>query len=114
MTSADRNSRAEEYVKGGKKLSKWEMWVALETYMQLQEKFGWDAFKKVFAAYHKMSNFPNDNNGKMNLYAETFSQTVGMNLAGFFKAWGWPIETATEEKLCNLPPWSDHPMVQYD
>ncbi|XP_045928721.1 TRPM8 channel-associated factor homolog [Micropterus dolomieu] len=114
MTSADRNSRAEEYVKGGKKLSNWQMWVALETYMQLQEKFGWDAFKKVFAAYHKMSNFPNDNNGKMNLYAETFSQTVGMNLAGFFKAWGWPIKTATEEKLCNLPPWSDHPMVQYD
>ncbi|XP_045928725.1 TRPM8 channel-associated factor homolog [Micropterus dolomieu] len=114
MTLADRNSRAEEYVKGGKKLSNWQMWVALETYMQLQEKFGWDAFKKVFAAYHKMSNFPNDNNGKMNLYAETFSQTVGMNLAGFFKAWGWPIKTATEEKLCNLPPWSDHPMVQYD
>ncbi|XP_038548926.1 TRPM8 channel-associated factor homolog [Micropterus salmoides] len=114
MTSANRNSRAEEYVKGGKKLSNWQMWVALETYMQLQEKFGWDAYKKVFAAYHKMSNFPNDNNGKMNLYAETFSQTVGMNLAGFFKAWGWPIETATEEKLCNLPPWSDHPMVQYD
>lgn len=114
MTSANRNSRTEEYVKGGKKLSNWQMWVALETYMQLQERFGWDAFKKVFAAYHKMSNFPNDNYRKMNLYAKTFSQTVGMNLAGFFKAWGWPIETATEEKLCNLPPWSDHPMVQYD
>ncbi|XP_042269403.1 TRPM8 channel-associated factor homolog [Thunnus maccoyii] len=113
MTSEKRNRRAEEYAKGGKKLSSWHMWVALETYMQLQEKFGWDAFKKVFAAYHKMSNFPKDNKGKMNLYAETFSQTVEMNLSGFFKAWGWPIETATEEKLSNLPPWSDHPMIQY-
>ncbi|XP_051252627.1 LOW QUALITY PROTEIN: TRPM8 channel-associated factor homolog [Dicentrarchus labrax] len=113
MALAKRNSRAEEYAKGGKKLSSWNTWVALETYMQLQEKFGWDAIKKVFAAYHKMSNFPKDNKGKMNLYAETFSQTVGMNLAGFFKSWGWPIETATEEKLSNLPPWSDHPMVQY-
>lgn len=37
MTSADRNSRAEEYVKGGKKLSNWQMWVALETYMQVRE-----------------------------------------------------------------------------
>lgn len=113
MTSEKRNRRAEEYAKGGKKLSSWHVWVALETYMQLQEKFGWDAFKKVFAAYHKMSNFPKDNKGKMNLYAETFSQTVEMNLSGFFKAWGWPIETATEEKLSNLPPWSDHPMIQY-
>ncbi|XP_029301610.1 TRPM8 channel-associated factor homolog [Cottoperca gobio] len=113
MTLEKRNGRAKEYAKGGNKLSSWSMWVALETYMQLQDKFGWDAFKKVFAAYHKMSNFPNDNDGKMNLYAETFSQTVGMNLCGFFKAWGWPIERATEEKLYNLPPWTDHPMVQY-
>ncbi|XP_039681843.1 TRPM8 channel-associated factor homolog isoform X1 [Perca fluviatilis] len=114
MTLENRNRRAEDYAKNGKKLSNWHMWVALETYMQLQDKFGWDAFKKVFAAYHKMSNFPSDNDGKMNLYAETFSQTVGMNLAGFFKAWGWPIQTVTEEKLSNLPPWTDHPMVQYD
>ncbi|KAM9359156.1 uncharacterized protein ABDE67_002310 [Symphorus nematophorus] len=114
MTLAERNSRTKQYVKGGRNLNSWSMWVALETYMQLQDKFGWDAFKKVFATYLKMSNFPGDNEGKMNLYAEIFSQTVEMNLAGFFKAWGWPIKTATEEKLSNLPPWSDHPMVQYD
>ncbi|XP_019223074.1 TRPM8 channel-associated factor homolog [Oreochromis niloticus] len=113
LTSARRKTRVEEYIKGGKKLSEWKVWVALETYLQLQEKFGWDAFKKVFAAYHHMSNFPNDSDSKMNLYAETFSQTVGMNLTGFFKAWGWPIETATERKLSQLPPWNDHPMTQY-
>ncbi|XP_071753342.1 TRPM8 channel-associated factor homolog [Centroberyx gerrardi] len=113
MTLEHRKSRAEGYVKGGRNLSGWDMWVALETYMQLQDQFGWDAFKKVFAAYHNMSNVPGDNKGKMNLYAETFAQAVGKNLAGFFKAWGWPIEPATEEKLSSLPPWSDHPMVQY-
>ncbi|KAK2846922.1 hypothetical protein Q5P01_009921 [Channa striata] len=113
MTLAERQKRADEFVKGGRNLSSWEMFVALETYIQLQEKFGWDAFKKVFAAYHQMSNFPNDNKGKMNLYAETFSQTVGMNLCGFLKSWSWPIEESTEEKLSNLPPWTDHPMVQY-
>ncbi|KAI3353861.1 hypothetical protein L3Q82_005069 [Scortum barcoo] len=108
MTLPNRKRAVEEYVKGGKKLDNWNVWVALETYLQLQGRFGWDAFKKVFAAYHRMSNFPGDNKGKMNLYAETFSQTVGMNLTGFFKAWGWPIEPATEEKLSNLPSWSDH------
>ncbi|XP_042343172.1 TRPM8 channel-associated factor homolog [Plectropomus leopardus] len=114
MTVANRNQRADKYAKEGKKLSNWQVWVALETYMQLQEKFGWDAFKKVFAAYHKMSSFPSKNKEKMNLYAETFSQAVEMNLCGFFKSWGWPIERATQEKLSKLPPWSDHPMVQYD
>ncbi|XP_026224933.1 TRPM8 channel-associated factor homolog [Anabas testudineus] len=114
LNLSERNKQVEDYVKGGRNLDDWNVWVALETYLQLQEKFGWDAFKKVFAAYHDMTNVPNDNKGKMNLYAETFSQTVQMNLCGFFKAWGWPIETSTEEKLSNLPPWTDHPMVQYD
>ncbi|XP_005926615.1 TRPM8 channel-associated factor homolog [Haplochromis burtoni] len=113
LTLAKRKSRVEEYIKGGRKLSDWSVWVALETYLQLQEKFGWDAFKKVFAAYHHMRDFPDDNDTKMNLYAETFSQTVGMNLTGFFKAWGWPIKTATERKLSQLPYWNDHPMTQY-
>uniref|UniRef100_A0A3B3VHR6 TRPM8 channel-associated factor homolog n=1 Tax=Poecilia latipinna TaxID=48699 RepID=A0A3B3VHR6_9TELE len=101
----------EEYVKGGKNLSDWNVWTALETYLQLQEKFGWDAFKKVFAAYHDMTNHPNDKEVKMNLYAETFSRAVNMNLTGFFKAWGWPIQRATEEKLSDLPLWTDHPMA---
>nr|XP_014268336.2 TRPM8 channel-associated factor homolog [Maylandia zebra]XP_014268337.2 TRPM8 channel-associated factor homolog [Maylandia zebra] len=114
MTAENRQSRAKDYVAGGRKPESWSMWVALETYMQLQERFGWDAFKKVFTAYHHMKDIPKDNKGKMNLYAETFSQTVGMDLTGFFKAWGWPIETATEGKLSQLPSWNDHPMTQYD
>ncbi|XP_029026249.1 TRPM8 channel-associated factor homolog [Betta splendens] len=113
VTAADRTTRLEGYVKGGRDLNQWNTWMALETYLQLQERFGWDAFKKVFAAYHTMSNFPGDNKGKMNLYAETFSQTVQLNLCGFFKAWGWPIEASTEQKLSNLPPWTDHPLVKY-
>lgn len=79
----------------------------------MQERFGWEALKKAFGAYHSMSSFPWDNDGKMNLYAETVSQAVGMNLSGFFKSWGWPIRAGTEEKLKDLPPWTDHPMVQY-
>ncbi|KAK5904533.1 hypothetical protein CesoFtcFv8_006085 [Champsocephalus esox] len=114
MILTNRKNTVDKYVKGGKNLSDWNVWTALETYLQLQGIFGWDAFKKVFAAYHKISNYPSDNSGKMNLYAETFSQTVGMNLSAFFKSWGWPIDRATEEKLTPLPPWSDHPMLKYD
>ncbi|XP_010896982.4 TRPM8 channel-associated factor homolog [Esox lucius] len=114
MSLENRQCRARDYAKGGRNLASWDMWVALETYMQLLDQFGWGAFKKVFAAYHTMQNVPNDNKSKMNLYAEVFSLTVMKNLSSFFKAWGWPIEPATEEKLSSLPVWSDHPMAQYD
>lgn len=82
-------------------------------FFQLQEKFGWDAFKKVFTAYHDMNGVPNDNAAKMNLYAETFSKVVNLNLCPFFIAWGWPIQPSTQEKISHLPEWNDHPMVQY-
>ncbi|TNN01335.1 hypothetical protein fugu_010717 [Takifugu bimaculatus] len=114
LTSERRKARMKKYVADGRKLSDWSVWTALETYLQLQEKFGWEAFKKVFAGYFEMSNFPHDNKGKMNLYAETFSRVVGMNLSGFFKSWAWPIEEITEEDLSHLPPWTDHPMAQYN
>ncbi|KAL0153613.1 hypothetical protein M9458_051093 [Cirrhinus mrigala] len=113
LTPGNRHARTKSYCEGGKDLKKWSVWTALETYMQLQEKFGWDAFKKVFTIYHDMNGVPDDNAEKMNLYAETFSEVVKMNLCPFFKAWGWPIQPRTQEKISHLPAWSDHPMVQY-
>lgn len=113
MTKQSRDLTVDGYVKAGRNLSNWNVWTALETYLQLQERFGWNAFKNVFSAYQTMSNVPGDKAGKMNLYAETFSQKVGMNLTGFFKAWGWPIERGTEQNLSHLPLWSDHPMANY-
>ncbi|KAL2095902.1 hypothetical protein ACEWY4_008050 [Coilia grayii] len=113
LEPSERLGRIQNYVKGGRNLKDWSVWVALETYLQLQEQFGWDALKKVFAAYHDMDGVPNDNDGKMNTYAETFSKVVNRNLTSFFKAWGWPIRAETERKLSDLPVWSDHPMAQY-
>ncbi|KAK7882827.1 hypothetical protein WMY93_029001 [Mugilogobius chulae] len=113
MDKSNRRSRMEEYLKKGRNLKDWNTFVALETYVQLVERFGWDSIKKVFAAYHTMQKVPGDNKGKMNLYCETFSVTVAMNLTGFFKAWGWPIESDTEQKLSKLPAWTDHPLAKY-
>ncbi|XP_033832545.1 TRPM8 channel-associated factor homolog [Periophthalmus magnuspinnatus] len=113
MSIEKRRSRTADYVKNGGNLKDWNTFVALETYVQLIEKFGWDSIKKVFAAYHTMNNVPKDNKGKMNLYCVTFSETVGMDLTGFFKAWAWPIEGDTEKKLSKLPTWSNHPMTEY-
>ncbi|KAK2916894.1 hypothetical protein Q8A67_001268 [Cirrhinus molitorella] len=113
ITLQNRQDRIKSYCDGGKDLKNWCIWTALETYMQLKEKFGWDAFKKVFALYNDMNGVPTDNAGKMNLYAETFSKVVKLNLCPFFKAWGWPIQPNTQKKLSHLPEWSDHPMVQY-
>ncbi|XP_056428968.1 TRPM8 channel-associated factor homolog isoform X2 [Hyla sarda] len=108
-----RENRMNTYLNNGAKLNEWSMWTALETYLQLQEGFGWDPFKRVFLDYQTMSNVSNDKTVKMNLWAEKFSQAVNKNLVPFFKAWGWPINDATSQKLSTLSEWEEDPMKKY-
>ncbi|XP_069621612.1 TRPM8 channel-associated factor homolog [Ranitomeya imitator] len=108
-----REARTREYLKNGANLKGWHVWTALETYLRLQESFGWEPFKCLFADYQTMPNVSNDNKVKMNLWAEKFSQAVNKNLSPFFKAWGWPIDEDTSQKLSNLPSWDEDPMKTY-
>ncbi|XP_031754967.1 TRPM8 channel-associated factor homolog [Xenopus tropicalis] len=108
-----RTSRIQRFLQNGSDLKTWSMWTALETYLQLQEGFGWEPFKQLFKDYQSMSGISNDNKSKMNLWAEKFSEAVQTNLIPFFEAWGWPIEEATHSKLSALPVWEKDPMKPY-
>ncbi|KAM4035793.1 TRPM8 channel-associated factor homolog isoform 1-T1 [Anomaloglossus baeobatrachus] len=109
----ERDARIRAYLKNGSKLADWDVWTALETYLQLQEGFGWDPFKCLFSKYQTMSNISKNNNDKMNLWAKLFSQAVNKNLAPFFQAWGWPIDEATRRELSTLKEWETDPMKKY-
>ncbi|NXQ84851.1 TCAF factor, partial [Nyctibius grandis] len=109
-----RKKRIQDYIENGAQLKDWEVFTALETYLQLQEAFGWEAFIEIFSEYQNMSEIPDDNDSKMNLWAETFSRLVKKNLAPFFKAWGWPIKESLSQQLAaSFPNWSDDPMKPY-
>lgn len=108
-----RKERIKDYLKKGAQLKDWNVWTALETYLQLQEGFGWDPFTHLFSDYQKMSTVPNDNTSKMNLWAQKFSQQVNKNLAPFFTAWGWPIKKELSVELSSLPSWGQDPMRSY-
>ncbi|NXG98464.1 TCAF2 factor, partial [Loxia leucoptera] len=108
-----RQERIKDYLKKGAQLKDWNVWTALETYLQLQEGFGWDPFIHLFSDYQKMSTIPKDNTSKMNLWAQKFSQQVNKNLAPFFTAWGWPIKKELSVELSPLPSWEQDPMRSY-
>ncbi|XP_034292522.1 TRPM8 channel-associated factor homolog [Pantherophis guttatus] len=109
-----RKERIENYIRNGANLNDFEIFTALEPYLQLQEAFGWDSYIHILAKYQTMSNIPDDNRYKMNLWAETFSQEVNRNLAPFFKTWGWPIEDTVSENLAlSYPAWAEDPMIEY-
>ncbi|XP_078514937.1 TRPM8 channel-associated factor homolog [Lissotriton helveticus] len=105
-----REKHITNYLEKGAKLQDWTLWAALETYLQLQEAYGWAPFIQLFSDYQTMTDIKDENPSKMNLWAEKFSNQVKKNLAPFFKMWGWPIKDSVSAKLSSLPEWEENPM----
>ena len=95
------------YVARGRKFSEWKSkpFLALLMYMQLQEEFGWDAFKAVFDEYGELPHPKNDAE-KRDEWMVRFSRHVQKNLGPFFQAWGVPTSTKARESIAYLPEWS--------
>ncbi|XP_078512420.1 TRPM8 channel-associated factor homolog [Lissotriton helveticus] len=113
LQPAVRTEAIKNYIRNGAKLEDWTVWTALETYLQLQEGFGWAPFIQLFSDYQKMNDIMNEKKYKMNLWAELFSKQVKKNLVPFFKMWGWPITDSTTQKVSSLPEWDENPMKKF-
>ncbi|XP_043932884.1 TRPM8 channel-associated factor homolog isoform X2 [Protopterus annectens] len=108
-----RENRIRQYLKKGAQLTDWNVFTCLETYLQLQEAFGWDPFIQLFQIYQTLPDIGNDNAAKMNRFAEMFSQKIQKNLVPFFTTWGWSINEDVAKKLSELPDWDENPMKKY-
>lgn len=93
----------------GGTFEKWkdDPFVALTMYAQLQNEFGWEAYKAVFAEYLTMpkERRPKTDQDKRDLWMVTFSQYVGLNLRPFFEAWKVPTRKETLQEIGKLPVW---------
>uniref|UniRef100_S4R6Z2 Peptidase M60 domain-containing protein n=1 Tax=Petromyzon marinus TaxID=7757 RepID=S4R6Z2_PETMA len=89
LRPAERERRLRDHVDAGCPLAAWTVFTCLETYLQLQEAFGWDPFVRLFGDYQRAASTPSTMEAKMSEWAERFSRCVGRNLAPFFSAWGW-------------------------
>lgn len=90
----------------GKNFDAWknDPFLALLFYYQLQQEFGWGAFKKVFAHYRHLgeNETPKTNQEKMDLWLVIFSNIVDFNLYDFFISWGIPVSEITQEVIAHL------------
>ncbi|KAG2430925.1 hypothetical protein HXX76_009897 [Chlamydomonas incerta] len=89
----------------------WSVWNALNTYLQLQEGFGWAFFSRLYAAYRAMTPSYNwDYWARVQLFIVTSSQAANRNLVPFYTTWGFPIENATRAAVSALPEWVENPV----
>ncbi|MCO4747524.1 MAG: M60 family metallopeptidase [Proteobacteria bacterium] len=112
LTTAARQGRIDAYVNGGRNFSDWSVWTALETYLQLEEAFGWDLYANVFAAYRLIPDgqLPTTDQERIDLWAEMTSAEAGVDLGPFYIAWGFPLSQATLDDMALRPAWTADPM----
>ncbi|TNE90085.1 MAG: hypothetical protein EP330_09665 [Deltaproteobacteria bacterium] len=112
LAPADREARIAAYIAGGRDFSQWSVWTALETYLQLQEAFGWQLYSDVFADYRAMPENarPTTDQARIDLWAEMTSARAGVDLGPFYTAWGFPLSQATLDSMATRPTWTADPM----
>ncbi len=88
-------------------LWKREPFLALVMYEQLQQAFGWEAYRQVFATYRALPDAerPKNDDEKRDQWLVRFSRQVGRNLGPFFEAWGVPTSRVARDSIADLPAW---------
>jgi len=98
-----------EYKKKGAPFSVWRRkpFLALIPYVQLEEAFGWKAYRKVFTTYRALppKERPRTDAAKRDQWMVRFSRAVGRDLGPFFTWWGIPTSEAARRSIADLPPW---------
>lgn len=117
LYGAKRGARIATYFAGARSHAAWsrDPFLALLLYMQLQEAFGWGAYKRVFAAYRKLpkAQRPKTLQQKIDQFMVRFSKTVGKNLGPFFRTWGLPISASAQTQVAHLPGWMPAELRRY-
>ncbi len=109
LSMEDIAKRWAKYNAGGRKFADWQNdpFLALQMYIQIQQGFGWEPFKKVFAEYGTLSEAqkPKTQEQKRNQWMVRMSRETGHNLGPFFEKWGVPTSQAARDSIADLPAW---------
>ncbi len=113
LQPGSRGERIDAYVAGGRDFAAdWSVWTALETWLQLQEAFGWAPLVAVQEAYlaDDPGADPGTDQGRIDRWAVRMSVATGRDLTPFLDAWGMPLSASVQADVAHLPAWTDHPM----
>lgn len=114
LAPATREAAITSYIAGGRDFEgDWNVWTCLETWLQLQEAFGWGFYQGLHARYLAMptGSRPSTDAAKVDALLVQGSEQAGQDLSGFFEAWGLPISASAKDSVAHLPDWEDHPLA---
>lgn len=116
MNPLRRRQKRNAYFNNGRKFAdEWSVWLALDTYLLVQEEFGWEPFQKTFAEYNALpeTQWPKSQQERNDQWVIRLSKACGKNLAPYWRAWNLPLSESVDQQLLDLPVWEDHPVKSY-
>jgi hypothetical protein len=106
-----RQLRQEYFAKGREFARDWNVFTALDAYLLVQERFGWEPFREVFALYDGLPEVerPRTQAEKNDQWVLRLSRACGHNLAPYHRAWNLPLGADVDRALQDLPVWMPDP-----
>ncbi|MGV3661663.1 MAG: M60 family metallopeptidase [Prosthecobacter sp.] len=105
-------ARKEHVQKIKKAANKWQTWksdpfLALTTYIQLIQAFGWESWNKYLHSFADPSfgPAPKGDDESRDQFLVRYSKITGKNLGPFFDAWGIPVSSAAKAEVGKLDAW---------
>lgn len=81
--------------------------LALLLYVDIQQEFGWDIYKRVFREYAAMpkSEIPTSDAAERDEWLVRCSRAAGKDLGPLFTSWGVETSKEARQSLADLKPW---------
>ena len=105
-------ARKENLQKIKKAPIKWQAWksdpfLALTTYIQLMQEFGWDSWRQYLHSFADTSYgpAPKGDDERRDQFLIRYSKITQKNLGPFFDAWGIPVSSEAKAEVSKLEPW---------
>jgi hypothetical protein len=98
-----------KHVAQGSPFGKWKSdpFLALTMYVQIEQAFGWEAYREVFAKYRGLpeNQRPSRDEDQRDMWMVMMSRQIGRDLGPFFEAWGVPVSSEARASIADLPDW---------
>ncbi len=93
----------------------WNSWTALDSYLCIQDAFGWKPFQRIFDEYNRLEvwEMPASKQRRNDEWVRRFSQAVGKNLAPHYQTLGLPLSPGVVDEVSRLPEWNEDPLRKY-
>jgi hypothetical protein len=99
----------ERIKKATDKFAEWKSdpFLALTTYIQLIDAFGWEAWRSYLYSFADTSfgPVPRSDDEKRDQFLVRYSKITKKNLGPFFEAWGIPVSSAAKAEVSKLETW---------